>query len=76
MCYVDKEMKMLYPKFYYQRGRVSDRDWVLGRMSIIPEDKKQSVCDEYEKLFLSGKGGRKLANTYLNGIAKEYRLNA
>lgn len=63
----------IYPKFYYCRGKVSDRDWIMVRMRAIPSSKQQEVADHYEKLYLSGKQGRKAANTYLQGVATEYR---
>lgn len=66
----------IYPKYYYSRGGVNDFDWIMIRLAHIPEELKQEVCDKYEKLFLSSKDGRKQANTYLQGIAKEYRLMA
>jgi len=67
---------MIYPKYYYQRGKESDRDWILVRMRVIPESMKQEVADKYEKLYRTEKDGRKKANTYLHNIAKEYRLSA
>lgn len=48
-------------------------------MSDIPKDKKHEVSKKYEKLYLAGKTsalGRKNANTWLNGIAKEYKSAA
>ncbi len=66
---------MIYPKFYYQRGKDSDRKWILIRMKHIPQNKQVEVSQAYEKLYLSGANGRKAANTYLQGIAKEYRLS-
>lgn len=66
---------MIYPKFYYQRGKESDRDWILSRMSYIPESQKEMVSEKYEELFLSGRGGRKEANTYLQGVATEFRVS-
>ena len=63
-----------YPKFYYCKLGVSDRDWVLSRMAVIPKDKKQEVSNHYKKLFLSGENSsRKNANTYLHNEAKKYR---
>jgi len=63
-----------YPKFYYFKLGVSDRDWVLARMSVIPKNKKLEVSNKYTKLFLSKKpSARKDANTYLHNEAKKYR---
>lgn len=63
-----------YPKFYYCKLGVSDRDWILSRIAVIPKDKKQEVSNHYTKLFLSKKSSaRKDANTYLNNEAKKYR---
>ena len=62
-----------YPKFYHQRGKESDRDWVLSRMSAIPEHHQQRISDEYEKIYLKGgRAARKLANRYLNDVAREF----
>lgn len=66
----------IYPKFYYCRGKVSDLKWILTRMSCIPENKRAEVALEYQTIYLSKKNGRKDANEYLNGLAKEYRDRA
>ena len=64
----------IYPKFYHCKKGVSDRDWMLSRMTVIPENKKMEVSRNYTKLFLSGENSaRKNANTYLNNEAKKYR---
>ena len=64
----------IYPKFYHCKKGVSDRDWMLSRMTVIPENKKTEVSRNYTKLFLSGENSaRKNANTYLNNEAKKYR---
>jgi hypothetical protein len=64
----------IYPKFYYCKRGVSDRDWMLSRMSVIPKDRKKEVSDRYTKLFLSGKSSaRKDANTYLHNEAVKFR---
>lgn len=65
----------IMPKFYFGRLRGnSDRDWIQRRMAVIPEDKQQEVADEYERKYRNEKSfNRKKANTWLNGIAQEYR---
>lgn len=68
---------ILYPRFYYQRGKVSDRDWVFHRLVNIPEPMRAEVVTEYERLFMTANHqGRKSANTYLNGIYTECRQDA
>lgn len=61
----------IYPKFWHQRGKDSDRDWILVRMRAIPAVEQQKVADEYERLLFDG--GRKAANTYLHQTAVKYR---
>lgn len=63
----------IYPIHYFQRGKDCDLDWILRQIRHIPSAKQREVSDEYERLF-GQKGGRKLANTYLHGVAKEFRL--
>ncbi len=64
----------IYPLFYYYKKGVSDRDWMLSRMSVIPNDRKKEVSNKYTKLFLSGKSSaRKDANTYLHNEAVKFR---
>lgn len=64
----------IYPLFYHQIGKDSDRDWILSRMAAIPEERKSEVAREYERLFLGGiPGNRKEANTYLHNEAVKYR---
>ena len=67
---------MITPKFYFQRGKKSDRDWIERCMSSIPENRQQEVADKYEKLYevqRSRHVGRKSANTYLLNVAQECR---
>lgn len=65
---------VIMPDFYYSRLASSDRDWIRKRMAVIPEDMQQDVANEYEKLYLGEESfGRNKANTYLNGLATEYR---
>lgn len=70
-----KMEKMIYPKFYFCRNGKSDLDWITRKLAFIPCGKLQEVCEQYEKLYLSRKNGRKDANEYLNGIATEFRKN-
>jgi len=67
---------IIYPRFYrYRRGQ-SDRDWIFSRMAVIPKNKQKEIADEYERIYLSGdRQARNRANTWLNGIAKEYKNN-
>lgn len=64
---------VVYPKFYYCRGKKSDRDWILSRMSVVPKDKQKEVAEQYESLYMCADNqSRKRANTWLDGIAREY----
>lgn len=79
MDLVGVERRLSMPRMYFYSKLGSDRDWIKARMYFIPEDKKHEVSKEYEKRFLSGKTktlGRKNANTWLNGLAKEYRYGS
>lgn len=74
---IENELEL--PRSYYYSKSHSDRDLIRSKMSDIPKDKKHEVSKKYEKLYLAGKTsalGRKNANTWLNGIAKEYRAGA
>ena len=66
---------MIYPKFYYYNGFFgSDREWILKRMGVIPQNKKQEVADKYERLYKEKTPDhRKNANTYLHEMAKHYK---
>lgn len=65
---------VIYPRFYHYRRGHSDRDWIMSRMSVIPKDRQQEVATKYEEMFLAGdRQSRNRANTWLNGIAKEYK---
>ena len=67
---------MITPRFYFQRGKKSDRDWIERCMFAIPESRQQEVADKYEKLYEAQRSrhiGRKLANTYLLNVAQECR---
>lgn len=66
-------MTDIYPKFYYCANGVSDKLWIFDRLKYVPESKKIEVCYEYERLYLSVRNGRRIANTYLNQVAKEFR---
>ena len=64
----------IYPKFYFCKRGVSDRDWINKRMAVIPQDRKLEVSNKYTRLFLSGKSSaRKDANTYLHNEAVKFR---
>jgi len=69
---------MIYPIRYYYRGGVSDKDFILARMSHIPPSKQQEVSYHYDKLYMQNgavnvKNGRKEANTYLHNEARKYQ---
>ena len=69
---------MITPRFYFQRGQKSDRDWIESQMKHVPESRQQEVSDQYEKLYTNNTNrhaGRKLANTYLLNVARECRQN-
>lgn len=63
-----------YPKFYFQRGKQSDKDWIMSRMCRIPPDRQSEIAREYEARYLLGtkSQGRRIANTYLQQVAKEF----
>lgn len=61
------------PAHYFQRGGECDLKWIIRQMRHVPPAKQREVSDEYERLFVQ-KGGRKVANFYLHGVAKEFRL--
>jgi hypothetical protein len=64
---------IIYPRHYKCKKDASDRDWIISRMSVIPSDKQKEVSDTYEEMYLAG--DRNKANTWLRGLAKEYRVN-
>ena len=60
--------------FFCRRG-VNDIHWIIKKMRVIPEDRRQEVTNHYEKLlkFNEGYSGRDEANKYLKAVAEEYR---
>lgn len=71
---------MKYPKWYYHRGGVSDKNFIMVRMRHIPPELQQEVSGRYESLYLKNghidvKEGRKLANEYLHKTARAYQGN-
>lgn len=66
-----------YPKFYFHRGGVSDKRFVMQRMAVIPADPpiiRHEISREYEARFVDGTGNRrKEANEWLNQVALNYR---
>lgn len=64
-------MGIIYPRFYQYKKNHSDRDWILSRMSVFPQNKQQEISLNYERLYLGD--GRKAANTWLNDLFKEAR---
>lgn len=65
---------VIHPRHYYLRDGKSDAQWIMSRMAIIPADKQAEIAKEYERLYLAADNqARKRANTWLDGIAREYR---
>ena len=60
-----------YPFRYHQRGKISDIKFIFQRMSVIPENKKLEVCDEYDRLY--HQEGRRAANVFLHETAIKYK---
>jgi hypothetical protein len=60
---------------YFCRRGVNDIHWIIKKMRVIPEDRRQEVTNQYEKLlkFNDGYPGRDAANKYLQSVAEEYR---
>lgn len=64
---------MIMPRFYYQRGKKSDRDWIEDKLLHIPVAERQEVADEYERKYMSKTpGNRGRANTWLFSVAKKH----
>jgi len=62
------------PEFWHSGRHESDREKITGWMKFIPADKQQAAADEYQRIFMTEpKQPRGKANTYLHGVAKEYR---
>lgn len=69
-------MTKTYPLYYYSRRGSRDKTFVLDRMHFIPDDLKDAVSSEYERLFLNNGGdGRRLANEYLHKEALKHKEN-
>lgn len=63
-----------YPIMYYQRGKESDKKFILQRMSVIPDDLKHEVSEQYERVYGNGSHvNRKAANVWLNDEAMKYK---
>jgi hypothetical protein len=60
---------------YFCRRGVNDIHWIIKKIKVIPEDRRQEVTNHYEKLlkFNQGYAGRDAANKYLQAVAEEYR---
>ncbi len=64
----------IMPKFYSYSRWGSEKGWIMVRMAVIPAHKQQEVADEYDRLYMAKNySGRRQANEYLNGVAREYR---
>lgn len=68
-------MSKTYPIMYHYRSKEdSDKNFILNRMRVIPDDLKNEVSETYEGIYKNGLGDcRRLANEYLHSVAKEYR---
>lgn len=63
-----------YPHRYFYRGYMSDKKFILSRMSVIPDELKHEVSLKYMGYRpWDGGEGRKLANTWLHEEALKYR---
>ncbi len=69
---VIEQNAVISPKFYFQRGTKSDRNWIEARMAEIPDDQKQRIADAYDIKYMQCRS-RKEANTWLSSVAFEYR---
>ncbi len=71
-------VKKEYPTKYFCRGaggspEKSDKALILANMSNIPNELKDQVSNEYEKIFGNGRDGRReKANDYLFKLASEF----
>ncbi len=67
--------RLIRPLMYFCRRGVSDCDWIIQRMKLIPEDKRREVSNNYENMFIRNVDnlGRKHANEYLDDAASEYK---
>lgn len=67
--------KLIRPIMYFCRRGVNDIFWIIKKMKVIPEDRRQEVTNRYEKLlkFNQGYSGRDEANEYLKAVAEECR---
>lgn len=62
-----------YPLWYYNKKPNSDIAFIESRLSVIPEKFKGRVCTKYENIYRSDhEDRRKLANTYINKVAKRF----
>lgn len=61
---------MIMPRFYYQRGKTSDRDWVEDKMGHIPAAERQEAADEYERKYM--RESRVIANDWVFELAKKH----
>ena len=67
-------MKLEYPRLYHQRGKDCDIKFILSRMAVIPENLKDSISREYEKIYTQGgNAARRSANEFLHNTAVKYK---
>lgn len=60
-----------YPLMYFCRGKLSDRNFIMQRMRLIPEKLKHHASEQYERIY--SQHGRKAANIWLDAVARNYR---
>ncbi len=67
--------KKEYPiKYHYRNKNDSDKQFILDRMAWIPKELKDSISNQYEKLYSDGKNnGRGIANSFLHEVSKKYK---
>ncbi len=72
MTLLDITIPIMPERYHYCDDEDSDRNWIMFRMGAIPKNEQANVAHEYTRLYLSGKDGRKTANTYLSKTVKKY----
>lgn len=68
-------MNVILPQYWFCRRGVSDLNWIMQRMSVIPKELQQEVANEYERLYRNKEldNPRKAANEMLHSEAVKYR---
>ncbi len=76
---IPPHLNLKYPRFFFDgynqtEGTPSDRIFIEKRMAHIPNEEKQMVCEEYERIYLSKcQNFRRKANEFLHKEAVKYR---